>query len=122
MRVLCVTLNHTDAWGGTTQCVSNFACALGADILSFTSELLLPTALQGEGITHIPVPNSLVGRLYSSPVACHLRHARELVRGYDFIVSHMLFHTHTNFVNRMRVPYLIVPHGSLDPYVLTYRR
>jgi len=122
MRVLCVTLNHTDAWGGTTTSVTDFARALDADILSFTSESLIPTARHGKGIYHIPVPDSFMGRQYLRPRAADLRQATELARGYDVIISHMLFRYHTQWIIRLRKPYYIVPHGSLDPWVFTYGR
>jgi glycosyltransferase involved in cell wall biosynthesis len=122
MRVLCVTLNYADVWGGTTVSVGNFSHALDADILSFTFESLIPIARHGTRIIHIPVPDSLIGRLYSRPRAEHLRQATELARKYDVIVCHMLFRYHNAWVTGLGKPYCIVPHGSLDPYVFTYRR
>jgi glycosyltransferase involved in cell wall biosynthesis len=122
MRILCITLNHADVNGGTTVAVSNFAHALDADILSFTFESLIPKALHGARITHIPVPNTLMGRRYGSPRLHHLRQAGELAGGYDVMICHMLFRHHNDWVTRLRKPYFIVPHGSLDPYAFTYRR
>lgn len=122
MRTLCVTLNYADIWGGTTTAVSNFAEALDGDILSFTSESLISMARHGGGITHIPVPDSVAGRLYGRPRSRDLRLASELAHDYDVLICHMLFRQHTNLVYRMGKPYFIVPHGSLDPYVFTYRR
>lgn len=122
MRVLNITLNHADAWGGTTVAVSNFAKALGADVLSFTSEPMLPTARHGLGITHIPVPDSLPGKLYGLPRTGDMRAAWEMAQSYDVLICHMLFRHHTNWVQETGKPYFVVPHGSLDPYVFTYRR
>jgi len=122
MRVLCVTLNYADAWGGTTLSVTNFAQALDADILSFTFEGLIPKARKGKCVYHIPVPNSLTGRLYSRPNAYNLRQATDLAHEYDVIICHMLFRYHNYWVTGLHKPYFVVPHGSLDPYVFTYRR
>jgi glycosyltransferase involved in cell wall biosynthesis len=122
MRSLCVTLNYADVWGGTTVSVSNFAHALDADIISFTFESLISTALHGAGIIHVPVPDSLAGRRYSRPRACELRQVTELARSYDVIVCHMLFRYHDDWTTQLGKPYFIVPHGSLDPYAFTYRR
>jgi glycosyltransferase involved in cell wall biosynthesis len=122
MRILSVTLNYTDEWGGTTQSVRNFSDALGADVLSFTFESLIPKARHGVNITHIPVPETFLGRHYSLPRLHDLRQARKLASGYDVVFCHMLFRHHNDWVARLGKPYFIVPHGALDPYVFTYRR
>jgi glycosyltransferase involved in cell wall biosynthesis len=115
-------LNYADTSGGTTKSVSNFATATGADILSFTLESLIPSARHGKGVTHIPLPDSLAGRLYGFPVWHQIRRATQLARSYDVIICHMLFRFHNEWVTRLGIPYFIVPHGSLDPYVFGYRR
>jgi glycosyltransferase involved in cell wall biosynthesis len=122
LRILCVTLNYARTSGGTTVSVANFSDALGADVLSFTSEPLLADALHGPNIRHIPVPDSVAGRLYGCARSRDLRQATELARGYDMVFCHMLFRSHNDWVAQMGMPYFIVPHGSLDPYVFTYRR
>ena len=122
MRTLCVTLNYADVWGGTTVSVANFAHALDADIISFTFESLISTARHGAGIVHVPVPDSLAGRRYSCPRQRELQQAAELARNYDVIVCHMLFRYHNDWTTRLGIPYFVVPHGSLDPYVFSYRR
>jgi len=122
MRVLSVIPNYTDRSGGTTVSVSNFARALGSDVLSFTLESRIATARHGEGIFHIPVPDSPLGRQYSLPRACDIRKATQLAHNYDLIICHVLFRFHNGWVSRLGKPYFIVPHGSLDPYVFTYRR
>jgi glycosyltransferase involved in cell wall biosynthesis len=122
VRALCVTLNYADISGGTTKSVSNFAKALSADVLSFTSESLIPSARHGSGITHIPISDSLLGRLYGLPLSHQIRRATQLARSYDVIICHMLFRYHNEWVARLGKPYYIVPHGSLDPYVFGYRR
>ena len=48
--------------------------------------------------------------------------AAELARNYDVIVCHMLFRYHNDWATRLGIPYFVVPHGSLDPYVFSYRR
>jgi glycosyltransferase involved in cell wall biosynthesis len=122
MKILCVTLNHTNVWGGTTTTVADFTRALDADILSFTSESLIHAARHGKGIHHIPVPDSFLARKYLRPQADQLRLATEFARGYDLLICHMLFRYHNDWVTRMGKPYYIVPHGALDSWVFTYRR
>jgi len=122
MRVLNVTLDFMDAAGGTTLAVADFADALNADVLSFTAESRLTEARHGTGITHIPVPESLSGRWYGRPRPADRKAALKLARSYDVLVCHQLYRYHAGFCLQTGKPYFIVPHGSLDPYVFTYRR
>ena len=90
--------------------------------MSFRSPTSRSSPRHGKGITHIPVPDSLAGRLYGLPRAHNLREATKLANGYEVIFCHMIFRYHNEWVTRLGKPYFIVPHGSLDPYAFGYRR
>jgi glycosyltransferase involved in cell wall biosynthesis len=49
-----------------------------------------------------------------------------VIRSADLIFCHKLFRFHNDWVcrtaGRLGIPYCVVPHGGLDPYVFTYRR
>jgi glycosyltransferase involved in cell wall biosynthesis len=121
-----VTLNYADAVGGTTESVRQFAAALGGVTISFTSASLLNRCVQAPNVIHVPVPDTGIGRFYGRPGAAACQRAEEILQNADFIFCHMLFRFHNDWVRRIagrkNVPYCVIPHGSLDPYVFTYRR
>ena len=119
MNVASVTLDYADCSGGSTQSVRQFAAALGGPTVSFTSAGLLDHCVRGPGVVHVPVAGP--GALYGVPDRAALRDAEVQLRGAAFIFCHMLFRYHCDWVRSLGVPYCVVPHGGLDPWVFTYR-
>jgi glycosyltransferase involved in cell wall biosynthesis len=126
MKTACVTLDYAEATGGSAESVRQFAAALGGLTISFTSASLLDQCIRKPDVEHIPVPDTRIGRTYGWPEAAACRRAEGMLQSVDFIFCHKLFRFHNDWVRRISrrigVPYCVVPHGSLDPYVFTYRR
>lgn len=122
MNVVSVTLDYADSTGGSAETVRQFADALGCTTLSFTSASLLREAVCGPNILHAPVAGAAA--LYGRPALRHLVAAENFLRRADFVFCHKLFRYHADWVRRVAarrgIPYCVVPHGALDPYVFTY--
>jgi glycosyltransferase involved in cell wall biosynthesis len=119
MNVVSVTLDYADCTGGSAESVRQFAAALGGPTVSFTSTTLLDRCVRDPGVVHVPVSGPAA--LYSVPDRAALRAAEEQIRGAAFIFCHKLFRYHCDWVRGLGIPYCIVPHGALDPWVFTYR-
>jgi glycosyltransferase involved in cell wall biosynthesis len=123
MKLASVTLDYADSNGGSSETVRQFAAALGCSTISFTSTALLDRCVRGPGVLHLPVSRG--AGVYGWPDRRALRDAEAAIRGSHFIFCHKLFRYHDDWVRRVaarwRIPYCVVPHGSLDPYVFSYR-
>lgn len=107
--------------------VTDFADALDSRIVTFiAADTLAQIDRRDPRVTYIPVSGSPLGRLYSWTGRHETAAAAELLRTADLVVCHMLYRYHAQWAagvaRRAGVPYWIVPHGTLDPYVFTYRR
>ena len=126
MKTVNVTLDYAAVTGGSAESVRQFEDALGSSTISFTAPELLPQAVRSPNVLHVPVGGSALARVYARPNPAALRGAEEALRGSDLIFCHKLFRFHNDWVyrtaQRLRIPYCVVPHGSLDPYAFTYRR
>jgi glycosyltransferase involved in cell wall biosynthesis len=120
-----VCLEYLPRTGGTTTSIDNFRRVLGSDVMSFTSLARSNGLRNGEKTTHIPVWSAWPASAYAVPRMKQLRTVDHLLRESNLIISHMLYRYHiqwaSSIARRMRIPYWVVPHGSLDPYVFTYR-
>ncbi len=114
--------------GGTYQSCKHFFQALGAwcqfDTISFTS-IACNVDKRTFPIHDVPVVDSFAGRYYLWSAKKNLVYAESVLAGADLIFIHMLYRYHSqwasNFAMQHGIPTVIVPHGSLDPYVFTYR-
>jgi len=122
-RVVQVGYNVVAASGGTTTAVLDFREALGGDVVSFTDASLDRTS--PIGITHVDVGTGSFGRRYGRAAGRTIDVAAEIVRKADRIVIHSLFRHHAQWAwsiaRRHQIPFWVVPHGALDPYVFSYR-
>jgi glycosyltransferase involved in cell wall biosynthesis len=126
MKTINVTLDYASVTGGSAESVRQFERALGSATISFTSHQLFPQAVRSPNVLHVLYQGSGFAKGYSRPSATELHGAEDVLRGADLIFCHKLFRFHNDWVyrtaRRLRIPYCIIPHGSLDPYVFTYRR
>ncbi|MFC1560952.1 glycosyltransferase [Candidatus Latescibacterota bacterium] len=78
-----------------------------------------------ERVFHVPAQSGFWGKHYSLSLSKLKQEAAKLLRGADLICCHMLYRYHiqwaTSIARSAGIPYWIVPHGSLDPFVFTYR-
>jgi len=119
MNVVSVTLDYAACTGGSAESVRQFAAALGGPTVSFTSASLLDRCVREPNVVHVPVSGA--ASFYSVPNRSALRAAEEQIRGASFVFCHKLFRYHCDWVRGLGIPYCIVPHGGLDPWVFTYR-
>ncbi len=125
-HVVLVALGMVPSTGGTVQSVRNFSKALGADVISFTdrAQLLAEGSALPQAI-HVPVGGGVAGRFYYVPNPADLTQADAALEHAGLVSCHVLFRYHTQWVARQarsrHIPYWVVPHGCLDPYVFTYR-
>ncbi|MBE2205411.1 MAG: glycosyltransferase [Chthoniobacterales bacterium] len=106
--------------------VELFRQALDASVVSFTDgDLLDREGSAVVGAEHVRMDAGLRGRLYSWAPALARARADSLLREADLVSCHSLFRYHVhwvrNWVRRKHIPYWVVPHGCLDPYVFSYR-
>ena len=122
MNIVSVTCDYADCTGGSAETVRQFAEALGCSTISFTAKPLLEQCVRDAGVVHVPLSAAAT---YGWPDGQGLRAAEEALRGAQFIFCHKLFRYHDDWVRRAatrwRIPYCVVPHGALDPYVFSYR-
>lgn len=113
--------------GGAGMTLVKFRDALGSDVLSFTEAARLASEKQPyPRIEHLTTSRGPLGRLYGFVPARSRQAWEERVASYQLLAYHGFFRYPTVWTQREalrhRVPYWIVPHGTLDPYVFTYRR
>jgi glycosyltransferase involved in cell wall biosynthesis len=118
-----VGLELVPATGGPYKTVSGFQRALGGDIISFTSPENIKHA---EGnIRHVRCADNFIGRRFHRPPRSELVKVEPVVAKATLLSCHILFRFSALWVYRQArkydVPYWVVPHGCLDPYVFTYR-
>jgi glycosyltransferase involved in cell wall biosynthesis len=118
-----VGLELVPATGGPFKAVTGFQRALGGSIISFTSPANIKHA-QGD-IRHVRCTDSFVGRRFHRPPQAELAKVEPEVANCTLLSCHILFRFSALWVYRQarkyNVPYWVVPHGCLDPYVFTYR-
>jgi glycosyltransferase involved in cell wall biosynthesis len=124
-----VCLDYSPVSGGTTISIDNFRNVLRARVISFTSPKLyqcIRPDISSSDVTHLVTQDNMIGHKYSSLLESSAIHRCVLqITSSDLIICHMLFRYHvqwaTTIALRAHIPYVILPHGSLDPYVFSYR-
>ena len=124
---LSVCLDFSPSHGGVYRAAVDFAQAVQSPILSFSDGTgsLPPESL--------PVPLSLVDVRKASVWHRHISLSSSAVTSAEqaagrpkAIFCHSLFRSHNawvqSFSKKRSIPYLAIPHGSLDPWVFSRRR
>lgn len=113
--------------GGTTQAVRDFQSALTPSAVAAICDR---KALEKEGPYradwwYLGVKESLLGRFYSAIDRDTESAFMSELSGINSVFCHMLYRYNSNLAlniaKRHDVPFFVVPHGSLDPWVFTYR-
>ncbi len=126
MRVTQVCLDYAPSSGGTTTSITNFNQALGGgNIVTFVSQASPLEMMEGDRILAVPTVSGFLGKKYALAFPGALKTAGNLISESDLIVCHMLYRHHVQWAikiaRRKKIPYWVVPHGILDPFVSTYR-
>lgn len=113
--------------GGPVKTIGAFQKALGGEIVSFTNPRNL--AVEGSGIPgalHVPSGTDPFRAWYLTPKGRIPDAVRAAEQRATLVSCHVPFRRHFSYgaelARRRGIPYWVVPHGGLDPYVFTYRR
>ncbi len=123
MNASILTLGCYQSTGGPSRSVRAFQRALNARVIAWVDpvshaaeQLVFDTAAVVHGLS-MPVAKSF---LY--PRSADLKAAEQVIATSDFVSCHLFWRWHVPWMAEMsrkhRVPYWLVPHGGLDPYVL----
>ncbi len=123
-KPLVVGIGLVPANGGAYKSVLQFRQALDANVLSFSQ--LGMTGSHDDGVTHLWSGSSALDQWFLRASELELTKSKPLLATADLLQCHILFRHHAHWVwreaRRRGVPYWVVPHGCLDPWVFTYRR
>lgn len=125
MKVNIISAGLHGHTGGPTKTIKSFKDALGSEVFSFCDPTLLkqyPLVVEGA----VPIVVSRLPLLrqfrWSSCLSCKV--AEESFKNSNLVSTHSFYRYHSVWVYRMsrkyNVPYWFVPHGVLDPWVMTY--
>lgn len=123
MNASILTLGCYQSTGGPSRSVKAFQRALNARVVAWVDpvghaaeQLVFDAAAVVHGLS-LPVAKSF---LY--PRSTDLKAAEEVIATSDFVSCHLFWRWHVPWMAEMsrkhRVPYWLVPHGGLDPYVM----
>lgn len=125
-KITLIGLGLTPSTGGPSKTISLFKKALSADVIAFTDFNLLD--FEGSsipGTCHIKIDNSFIGKYYYWARKKNTINAEKIVSSSALISCHILWRYSSFWTyylsKKYSIPYWIVLHGSLDPYVFTYR-
>jgi glycosyltransferase involved in cell wall biosynthesis len=122
MNILQFTLPNHPSLGGIFNVHQDFRRILSAPIVE-----VVPTSMKNITLSDYQIEVLSVGFLGKYGVPLNLRLTLQTLStlDIDLVIIHSLFHSHAliayQFARRHQIPYLFVPHGSLDPYVFSYR-
>jgi glycosyltransferase involved in cell wall biosynthesis len=125
-RVVQVGVDCVPSSGGTYTLMHDFGRALQAEIISVTAPDLVPTEDEA-GVLHIPTGRGPLSQGFRIPSRSHpyRQQAERLLRAAELIIIHGLFRRPAGWAYRIArqegIPFWVVPHGSLDPWVFSYR-
>jgi glycosyltransferase involved in cell wall biosynthesis len=126
-RVVSVCLDLSPSHGGMYRAVTDLARMLGSPLVSFRDG----SGREPPTVTDVPVTTidwssySLLRQAIWPPGG--VRRAAEVAIGEaDCLVVHSLFRSHAQIVHRLaavrRIPYVVVPHGALEPALWRSKR
>lgn len=128
MKTVQVCLEYVPSIGGSVITVKDYVEALGSEVIAFTSVNNIDRT-QGwdKGVWRVPIRSDFIGRQYGLPGSKSLLKAAESILGKsDLAVIHLLYRYHVQWASaalgKAKIPYWIIPNGSLDPWVFTYRK
>lgn len=115
-----VTTGYSRELGGAAKSIGLFREALDGEVISFGHRSQETQRLQ------VAKAASPFGYLYGTPSRTSLQRLERHFETPEGVIScHLLFRFHCDWVHRQAqsrdVPYWVVPHGALDPWVFSYR-
>jgi glycosyltransferase involved in cell wall biosynthesis len=123
MNILQFTLPHHPSMGGIYTGHEDFRNILKAPIVEVMPSKLLD---QTKGDYQIKISGIGFIEKYGLPINVPQIMFKLNSLKVDLVIIHSLFHIHSLigywFARQKNIPYLFVPHGTLDPYVFSYRK
>ncbi|MDA8430351.1 MAG: glycosyltransferase [Geobacteraceae bacterium] len=125
LKVVQVSWNWINESGGAAQSILNFSRVFNSTVISFTKKCGRPyLGSESTKQVHIPYNESAVNR-YAYTRSHIKKQAEDLLVHADLIIIHGFYRYHfdwaVNIATKNKIPYWIIPHGSLDPFVFSYR-
>ncbi len=119
-------LKVTPANGGIAKSIQLFADALKGKVLSFSDNSLSENDRQAfPNVFHLPANDNWFDQWYGRPSQLTIGRIEPCLIGLKLISCHGLFGHHVhwtgNVSKKINIPYWVVPHGSLYPYVFQKR-
>lgn len=123
---IAVGLKVTPANGGIAKSIQLFANALKGNVLSFSDNTLSENDRQAfPSVCHLPANDNWFAQRYGRPSQRNLDRLNPRLIDLRLISCHGLFGHHVHWVGNVsrnkNIPYWVVPHGSLYPYVFQKR-
>lgn len=123
MNILQFTLPHHPSMGGIYTGHEDFRNILDAPIVEVE-----PSSLLNQTKGDYQIKFSGIGFLEKFGIPINIPKVISTLQSLkiDLIIIHSLFHIHSIigyfYAKQKGIPYLFVPHGTLDPYVFSYRK
>ena len=126
MKIAHVGLDLVPSSGGSVVSIRDFSQVSNSVVISFTQPAKLRNECSAiDGTVHIEVSSGFWGRAFAWAPEKNRCLALDSLNDVDLIVCHVLLRYHVHWVKvasrQLRIPYWVVPHGCLDPYVFSYR-
>ncbi len=126
MKVIHVIPNYFPQFGGSVKTVSDFLKAFpNSEVISFDTKILTERLPFDHLVHHIKTGPCLWHKDTHFLCKEAKKKAEDLAKKADLIFCHQLFRAHNhwvkNFCHKHKIPYVVVPHGAMDPWVFTYR-
>lgn len=125
-KVTLIGLALTPSTGGPSKTISLFKDALDANVVSFTNFNVLRNEGSSIPLTeHIEIENNFFGRYFYFSRKKNTINAERNISSSELISCHILWRYSsfwTYYISKKySIPYWVVLHGSLDPYVFSNR-
>lgn len=126
VRALLTGVWMVPSSGGAVKTIERFRRALDADAVSFTDSARLDAEGSAvQGAVHVRTADNVLGRKFFWAPKSARREADALAASCDLVTTHGLFGYPVvwvrEWIRQRGIPYWVIPHGILDPYVYTYR-
>ena len=125
-KIVQIGLDVTPSAGGSATALRRIRDALGGEAISFTGPDRQEEIHEGDGLLHLQTGRGLLGRFFHKPPIDELNRAEDVLDGADLLIVHTLYRYHAHWAaeqaSQRNIPYWVVVHGGLDPFVLSYRR
>lgn len=126
MKIAHVGLDVVPSTGGSYKAIGDFCQVTDSMVISFTSQdKQIPESTVAANTIHVTCSAGFWGQTFAWAPQNNRMEADVSIAKTDVLVCHILWRYHVHWVKahakRNDIPYWVVPHGCLDPYVFSYR-